>query len=179
MEFSTGLTSNPSEVVRLFTDVFAASEGKDEGAVIGAFVQDLIDSTPSEDLMVFTAHRDNQLLGCAIFSRVAFPQDTRCVFILSPMAVRTDSQKSGVGQALISYGLDRLRSSGADVALTYGDPGYYGKTGFGQISETTAQPPLTLSHPHGWLGQALDGQDLKPLKGPSRCVPALNNPSLW
>ncbi len=179
MKFSTGLASNSFEVVQFFEDVFTASEGADEGAVIGAFVQDLINSTPPEDLLVCTAHSDTQLLGCAIYSRVVFRQDARGVFILSPMAVRTDNQKSGVGQALISYGLDCLRASGVDVALTYGDPGYYCKTGFVQISETTAQPPLALSHPHGWLGQSLDGQDLTPLKGPSRCVSALNNPSLW
>ncbi|NOD46447.1 MULTISPECIES: GNAT family N-acetyltransferase [unclassified Ruegeria] len=179
MKFSTGLADSPFNVAQFFEDVFAASEGTGEGVVIGAFVQDLIDSTPSKDLLVCTAHSESQLLGCAIFSRIMFPQDARCVFILSPMAVRTDNQKTGVGQALISYGLDCLRAAGVDVALTYGDPGYYCKTGFGQISETTAQPPLALSHPHGWLGQSLDGQDLTPLKGPSRCVPALNNPSLW
>ncbi|WP_298847891.1 GNAT family N-acetyltransferase [uncultured Ruegeria sp.] len=179
MDFSTGLPPDPSEVVNLFADVFAASEGPEEGAVIGAFVQDLISGTPSADLILCSAQRDQVLLGCAIFSRMTFPQDTRHVFILSPMAVRTDSQKTGVGQALISFGLEHLRASGANVALTYGDPAYYSKTGFRQITEATAQPPLKLSHPHGWLGQPLDGQELNPLRGPSECVSALNNPSLW
>lgn len=179
MEFSTGLTPDPSTLVQLFADVFSASEGEDEGALIGAFVQDLIETTPPEDLVVCTAHRHHELLGCAIFSRVVYPQDTRSVFILSPMAVTTGSQKTGVGQALISYGLDQLRAKGVDVALTYGDPGYYCKTGFTQITEDTAQPPLSLSHPHGWLGQALNGLELTSLTGPSRCVAALNNPTLW
>lgn len=179
MDFSTGLTRNPSEIIRLFEDVFSASEGPEEGAAIGAFVSELVNGTPPEDVLVCMAYQDHELLGCAIFSRMTFSQDTRNVFILSPMAVQTGRQKTGIGQALISYGLDHLRTSGVDVALTYGDPAYYCKTGFAQITEDTAQPPLKLSHPHGWLGQALDGHELKPLKGPSQCVSALNNPSLW
>lgn len=179
MDFSSGLTRDPSEIIRLFADVFSASEGPEEGAAIGGFVRELLNSTPPEDILVCTAQHDHELLGCAIFSRMTFSQDTRNVFILSPMAVQTGRQKTGIGQALISYGLDRLRAAGVDVVLTYGDPAYYCKTGFVQITEDTAQPPLKLSHPHGWLGQALDGFDLKPLKGPSRCVSALNNPLLW
>ncbi|WP_210092440.1 N-acetyltransferase [Ruegeria sp. HKCCSP346] len=179
MDFSTGLTRDPSEIIRLFADVFSASEGPEEGAAIGAFVRELLNTTPPEDILVCTALQDHELLGCAIFSRMTFSQDTRNVFILSPMAVQTGKQKTGIGQALITYGLDRLRAAGVDVALTYGDPAYYCKTGFVQITEDTAQPPLKLSHPHGWLGQALDGFDLKPLKGPSGCVSALNNPLLW
>lgn len=179
MDFYTDQTPDPSETARFFAEVFSASEGPDEGVVIEAFVQEMIDTTPPQDLMVCTARRDQVLLGCAIFSRMLFPKDTRKVFILSPMAVRADRQKAGIGQALIAYGLDCLRTSGVNVALTYGDPAYYRKTGFEQISEATAQPPLKLSHPHGWLGQSLDGQAIAPLSGPSHCVSALNNPTLW
>ncbi|MCX8952864.1 N-acetyltransferase, partial [Ruegeria sp. NA] len=102
MDFYTDQTPDPSETARFFAEVFSASEGPDEGAVIEAFVEEMIDTTPPQDLMVCTARSDQVLLGCAIFSRMLFPQDARRVFILSPMAVRTDRQKAGVGQALIA-----------------------------------------------------------------------------
>ncbi|MES0861065.1 N-acetyltransferase [Ruegeria sp. SCPT10] len=179
MEFSTGRGSDVQAVVDLFQDVFSASEGADEGVLIGAFVQDLLSMTPEADVKIYTAYQDMELVGAVAFSRITYPQDSRDVFILSPMAVRTDRQKSGIGQALITFGLDQLRNSGVDVVLTYGDPNYYCKTGFLAISEESAQPPLRLSYPHGWLGQSLDGRELTPLKGPSHCVAALNNPALW
>lgn len=179
MEFSTGKGSDIQAVVDLFQDVFSASEGADEGALIGAFVQDLLSITPEADVMLYTAYQDTELVGAVAFSRITYPQDSRDVFILSPMAARTDRQKSGIGQALITFGLDQLRNSGVDVVLTYGDPNYYCKTGFLAISEEIAQPPLKLSYPHGWLGQSLDGRELTLLIGPSHCVAALHNPALW
>jgi len=65
------------------------------------------------------------------------------------------------------------------VALTYGDPNYYARVGFAPISATDIPPPKPLSFPHGWLGQSLSGKTLDALPGPSRCAPALNDPSFW
>lgn len=179
MEFSTGTGQYAETLVDLFQEVFATSEGVEEGALIGEFVRALLTTTPEADLVVCKAHKAGELVGAVVFSKMTYAQDDRHVFILSPMAVQTRQQKTGIGRVLITYGLDQLRGSGVDVVLTYGDPAYYAKTGFEPITEAIAQPPLKLSHPHGWLGQSLDGRDLVPLKGPSRCVPALNNPALW
>jgi putative acetyltransferase len=63
--------------------------------------------------------------------------------------------------------------------MTYGDPNYYAKVGFMPISEADAQAPFKLSQPEGWLGTAVDGHEITPLKGPSRCVEALNDPVFW
>ena len=76
-------------------------------------------------------------------------------------------------------GRSDLRQKGVDFVVTYGDPNYYSKTGFNQITEEFAQAPLKLSLPEGWLGQSLSNQDERPLIGPSRCVPALNKAELW
>lgn len=179
MELAAGMTDQPQQFAQLFADVFTASEGVDAGKTIGAFVQEMLADTPPEALYVFSARAGDTLLGGILFSRLDFVQDPRRVFILSPVAVRTDHQAQGVGRKLIGFGLDRLRADGVDVAMTYGDPAYYVKTGFQPVTEDEASPPLPLSHPHGWLGQALNGQPLAPLVGPSRCVSALNKPELW
>ena len=63
--------------------------------------------------------------------------------------------------------------------MTYGDPAYYGRVGFHPAPEAEARPPLPLSMPQGWLWQALDGSDPRPLAGPSHCVAALRDPGLW
>ena len=63
--------------------------------------------------------------------------------------------------------------------FTYGDPGYYSKVGFEQITETIVKAPCPLSQPIGWLAQSLDGGTVQAMSGPTRCVEALNDPGLW
>ncbi len=179
MYFRSGYAARESDICDLFVATFSASEGQDEGAVIGGLVRDLMKTTPDQDLFIWSAYEDEELLGCIFFSRLIFAQDDRTAFILSPVAVKTDRQKMGIGQRLIAHGLDGLRQNRIDFVTTYGDPKYYAKAGFRQITEELAQAPLMLSFPEGWLGQSLLSADERPLRGVSTCVPALNKPELW
>ncbi len=179
MPFTSGTVGREQALTDLFTATFTASEGASEGTQIGQFVQRLIATTPAADLLAFQAQEADQLLGAIFFSRLGYPQDDRSVFILSPVAVDSAFQGRGIGQRLIAHGLDALRDSGADIAVTYGDPAFYGKTGFQPVSERQVPPPLPLSLPHGWLAQSLTNRPLSPLTGPAHCVPALNDPALW
>lgn len=179
MQFTTGTEHREQALIDLFTATFTASEGAEEGALIGQFVRDLMDTTPPGDLWAFQAHDKDILLGAIFFSRLRYSQDDRNVVILSPVAVTSARQGRGVGQALITHGLTALRGQGIDIALTYGDPAFYGKVGFHPITEQVAPAPLPLSAPHGWLGQSLTARPLTPLAGPASCVPALNDPALW
>ncbi|MCE5975218.1 GNAT family N-acetyltransferase [Sinirhodobacter sp. WL0062] len=179
MDITSISAGRETEIVALFEATFTASEGADEGALIGDFVRDLLASTPEADLRVFCVQEGGALIGAGIFSRLHFPEDPRSVFILSPMAVATDRQGQGVGQALLRAALAALKSEGVDVAVTYGDPAYYGRVGFAPITDAQARAPLPLSFPHGWLGQSLSQDPMPQLAGPSHCIPALNRPALW
>ena len=75
--------------------------------------------------------------------------------------------------------MQALRKAHVDMAVTYGDPGYYSKIGFKQITEVFARPPFNLKHPEGWLAQSLTEAEMTPLTGPSCCVDALNDPVFW
>ena len=167
-----------AELPDLFRDVFTDSEGEEEGRAVSSLAAELLSSTPEDDLLGVLALDAEVLSGCILFSRLYYDQDPRQVFLMSPVAVRTDRQKSGIGQKLIAFGLQRLRLQGVDYVVTYGDPGYYGKSGFQPITEEGAQPPMPLSMPHGWLGQSLSGSTT-PINGPSRCASAFSKPELW
>jgi len=91
----------------------------------------------------------------------------------------TDQQGKGVGQRLLTHGLTSLRSAGADIVVTYGDPNHYAMVGFLPISEADAQALFPLNHPEGWMAQSLTERAVVPLEGPSRCVESLNNPLFW
>ena len=177
-------------VVSLYTAVFAAAEGAEEGAVIGRLVAELIATTAERDKAGFvaltgpedgvdaaTASAD-KLAGCIFFTRFTLPND-QPAFLLSPVAVATALHGHGVGQRLISHGIEALRQRGVEVVITYGDPAFYGKVGFQPISEDLIRPPYPLSQPEGWLAQSLTGQPLVAIDGVTRCVSAFADPSYW
>lgn len=179
MDYSTDFITHAKAISELFTAAFADSEGADEGALIGALVRRLIEQTEQKDLRVFTAWKDGALLGGVFFTRLVYAGDQRTVFMMAPVAVNTAHQGRGIGQRLISYGLDALRQEGVEIAVTYGDPQFYNRVGFQFVSEADLPAPQPLQYPHGWLAQALNGATIAPFEGPVRCVVAFEDPALW
>lgn len=179
MDFSSDCKGREKKIVDFFMATFSASEGAEEGALIGSLAKNLLGLTSDEDLFVFIAEDADTIVGSIVFSRLSYEKDDRTVFVLGPVAVATNRQGMGIGQRLLSYGLSALRKAGVDIAVTYGDPNYYCKVGFTPITETVAPAPFKLQRPEGWLGQSLTGTELKPLKGPPRCVAAFNDPGFW
>lgn len=179
MELSSQFSRFADDIPDLFQSVFAASEGDEEGKLIGTLASDLLKTTPSEDIAVFVASEDDTLLACAIFSRLFFGRDPRRVFILSPMAVHAAYQSKGIGQALLTFGLDALAKNSGDVAVTYGDPNYYRKVGFQPITEEFLQAPRRLQQPEGWLAKSLKPTAPLPFAERPRCAPALDDELYW
>lgn len=178
MKYSLYTATQTNEINALFTKTFSDSEGEQEGQLIGQLVDDLIGTTKSEDLYVFVATDNEKVIGSILFTRLTFEADIS-IFLLAPVAVHTDYQGKGVGQALINFGLQAMKKEGVELAFTYGDPSFYSKVAFQPVTEAQFKAPLTLSYPHGWLAQSLNGQALVGIDGDSSCVPAFNKPELW
>ena len=170
--------SYTDDVVALFLNVFASSEGVSEGKSIAKLVSNLINITDSNDLIGFVGKQGDEIVGCIFFSRFYLAEE-RTAFLLSPVAISTQHQGQQLGQNLINYGLSYLTDMGVNLTLTYGDPAFYSKVGFKQIKETDIAPPYTLSQPIGWLAQSLDGNNTLKVTGSTRCVEAFNDPAQW
>lgn len=179
MSMTHSRSAENEDIITLFKETFTASEGAAEGANIATFVGRMLDQTDRQDLRVFTTWDGIDLVAGVLFSRLVYSEDSRNVMILSPMAVTTTRQGEGIGQSLIRHGLESLKAEGVDVVITYGDPNFYSKVGFKPITVADAAAPLPLSYPEGWIGQSLSEGTFQPLKGVCRCIPALNDPSLW
>lgn len=179
MEFSTAYKGQEDEITDLMTATFTASEGAEEGAQIGALASRMMQDTPERDLYVVTAWEEGALAGAIVFSRLTYAGDARAVFVMGPVAVATARQGAGVGQRLITHGLQVLREAGVAIAVTYGDPAFYTRVGFAPVREADLPAPFALQYPHGWLAQSLSGAGLTPLSGPVRCVTAMNDPAYW
>ncbi|KUF09914.1 GNAT family N-acetyltransferase [Pseudoponticoccus marisrubri] len=179
MQLWTAPAGHTTALKDLFTRTFTASEGADEGALIGTLVQGLLADTPPADLRVFAVPDGEEAAAAVLFTRLRYAGDPRRVMLLSPMAVAPDRQGQGLGQALLTEALARLRAEGFEGAITYGDPAFYGKLGFRPLSPQMAPPPHPLSQPEGWIGQSLTDTPLTPLQGPATCAPALDDPAYW
>lgn len=178
MQFSLFQNSDAIEVIALFTNVFSASEGEEEGRNLGNLVSDLIEKTKASEIIGCVAKDDNIIIGCIFFSRFIVPSN-QITYILSPVAIETAFQGAGIGQQLIRYGLEYLKSQKVNLVFTYGSPAFYSKTGFKQISEQIVKAPFILSQPQGWLAQSLDSEPIQVMNGASRCVEALSDQKYW
>lgn len=170
--------SNIDEIKQLFTNVFSDAEGASEGLLIGRLTHDIMTGTDNQDFYGFVAIENDEIIGSIFFTRLTFQHDIKA-FLLSPVAIQTSLQGKGIGQKLISFGIEHLKKAGVRLVFTYGDPNFYSKVGFKQITEKTAKAPFQLSQPEGWLAQPLLDDEMIPIPGHSYCVEAFNNPDIW
>jgi putative acetyltransferase len=170
--------SKQKEVEELFTSVFTSSEGEKEGKLIGNLSSQLASNIDNSEIICFGVYENETLIGSIFFTRLQFSTPIQ-VYMLAPVAVSTEHQGKGVGQALINYGLNELKNRSATIVVTYGDPTFYSKVGFQALSENVIQAPLKLSMPFGWLGQSLMGEPIPTIDERPGCVKEFNNPIYW
>ena len=162
-------------VTSLFTSVFTLSEGEKEGQLIGILASELSSGIDNQEIICLASYIGESIIGSIFFTRLRLNEAIQ-VYMLAPVAVSTEHQGKGVGQALINYGLKELKNRSVAVAITYGDPSYYSKVGFRDLSESVIQAPLKLSMPEGWLGQSLTGEPIPTVKERPTCVKEFNPP---
>ena len=84
------------------------------------------------DGLSFVAELDGRLVGHVLFSRSLLDAPRRLVdvLVLSPLSVATDVQRQGIGTALVTHGLARVRHRPEPLVFLEGDPAYYRRFGF-------------------------------------------------
>lgn len=166
------------KVASLFTSVFSSSEGNKEGELIGNLASELCTRADNQEIVCIGAYEEGSIIGAIFFTRLRFNEPIT-VYMLAPVAVRTNQQGKGVGQALIRYGLNVLKNRYVAVVITYGDPSFYSKVGFQPLSENTIKAPMKLSMPEGWLGQSLTEGPIPTINDRPTCVKEFNDPAYW
>jgi len=73
---------------------------------------------------------DGRIVGHVAFSPVTISDDSADWYGLGPVSVLPEYQRRGIGKALISAGLDRIRQLGAAGCCLVGHPAYYRQFGF-------------------------------------------------
>jgi len=80
------------------------------------------------------AEVDGRVVGHIAFSPVAISDGTDHWYGLGPLSVLPMYQRMGIGKALISEGLSRLKDLGAKGCCLVGHPPYYRKFGFENVA---------------------------------------------
>ena len=179
MKYTQLKLEKADEVIQLFYRTFKDAENEDEAIAVSGLVKKYLKNYPRKDLKGFIALKDGQIVGCVFFSQLNFNKSDKKVFILSPMAVKTEFHGKGIGQELIRHAHLELRKEGVNITITYGDISFYSKTGYELVSTDSIAAPLKLSYPEGWLANSLDESTELKIEGPSSCIPELNDQNLW
>jgi len=90
---------------------------------------------------------EGDVVGHVMFT-VTRLEDGTAILMLSPLAVRPDRQRQGVGSALVREGLRLAGERGELLVIVEGDPRYYSRFGFALASE------LGLERPHERIPEA-------------------------
>ncbi|MCE7027627.1 GNAT family N-acetyltransferase [Jiella avicenniae] len=81
-------------------------------------------------LSLVAVDEDGGILGHIAFSAVSVASGESGWYGLGPVAVWPQLQRRGIGTALVSDGLRRLKERGAKGCVLLGDPAFYSRFGF-------------------------------------------------
>ncbi|MEQ1497549.1 MAG: N-acetyltransferase [Novosphingobium sp.] len=117
-------------------------------------------------LSLVAAEPAGTIIGHIAFSPVTIDAAHCHWFQMAPVSVEPSRQLGGIGTALITAGIERLRSAGACGVAVVGNPAYYERFGFAQFPGLV---PLSDHDKPYFRAIALNGE---PPSGTLRYAPA-------
>jgi putative acetyltransferase len=151
---------------------------KDENVLIANVAQQITSEARSSQSYPLVAEKDGAVVGFIAFTPLTIESDITG-FLLAPLAVHPEHQRSGIGTLLIKTGIDTLTKQNVDFLFTYGDPDYYGRFGFNTTDAAKFIPPYPLEYDFGWIGMKLHQTQSPRESVRFSCVPALMNETFW
>jgi putative acetyltransferase len=169
--------SNASDKPALHAVHYAAFDAAEREAVAKLAIE-LLDDPTAAPLLSLVAEHAQQIIGHVLFTTVAVEGSAQQGgYIMAPLAVLPDRQRSGIGKALISEGLALLKDRGASFVMVLGDPDYYRRAGFHRNHHIAT--PHEIPYPEAWLALELQPDILTNATGTLRCADALAAPEYW
>jgi putative acetyltransferase len=107
------------------------------------------------------ADDDGAIVGHIMFSYVTLrrEKDEKQVLILSPLGVRPDLQRGGVGSALVRAGISGAEARNEPLVIVEGIPAYYPQFGFERARLHGIEPPSDHIPDAAWMVLRLSHYD--------------------
>lgn len=161
-------------------DIHLRAFPESENQLVAKLAESLLDEVTDPETITLVAEAGGNVVGHIVFSPVRSDTDKHWLgYILAPLGVIPEYQKTGIGSSLINSGIEQLSAKKINVLFVYGDPGYYGRFGFSVEVATPYIPPYDIKYPFGWQARIMDGtgHNVRPVS--LSCVPSLCDPALW
>ena len=107
--------------------------------------------------LTFVADDDGEPVGFTMLSYVTAGRHE--VLILTPMAVRPDRQRTGIGKQVVRAALEAADARGEPVVLVEGVPSYYPQFGFRSARALGFEPPDARIPDAAWMALPLAAWD--------------------
>lgn len=107
----------------------------------------------------FVTEENGAIVAHTMLSRVRLEGPDVDVLILTPMSVRPDRQRQGVGRALVEVVLAAADERGEPLVLVEGIPSYYPKLGFRSATELGLDRPDPTVPEAAWMVRTLSAYD--------------------
>lgn len=123
---------------QLVYDAFGPDSSEDTAAFLDALRADAC------ILCEWLAEDESGPIGHIAFSRVWLEEtggSRRPAAMLTPLAVRPDRQRRGIGSRLMDHALRELEENGETLFFVLGHPTYYPRAGFRPASDSGIQSP--------------------------------------
>ena len=111
--------------------------------------------------LTFVAGERGEIVGYAMLSRVAVEGVDARILQLTPVAVRPDRQRRGIGSALVRTALDAAEERGEPLVLVEGVPAYYPRFGFEPASPLGLEKPHAAIPDRAWMVKRLRAYDAR------------------
>ena len=137
-----------------FPEIFAVVQAAFGDEPVGPLVDALRPLPGYLPDLALVAEDEGEIVGYVMFSYADVAEGGR-VLMLSPLGVRPDRQRQGIGSALVEHGLRLARERGEPVVIVEGDPRYYSRFGFVAASELGLERPYEKIPEVAFQAQAL------------------------
>ena len=154
------------EIISLILRSFSEETDYSDGTDIIALVEEIRDSEYYIPELSFVAELDGKLVGHFLFSR--FPlSSTPNIVMLAPVAVHADHFHQGIGSAMLTQGIEKVRNAGYKGITVEGDYHFYNRIGFKTSSKFNIYPTsgIPMKEPRCMMCQETYEGALKNIKG--------------
>ena len=107
--------------------------------------------------LTFVGEQDGDIVGFTMLSYVTVAE--RRILTLTPMAVRPDRQRRGIGKAIVRASIAAADERGEPLILVEGVPAYYPQFGFRSASSLGIERPDDRIPEAAWMALPLRAYD--------------------